>query len=45
MASYSLDPRVLAKSSRYTDNATSTAPPPATILLDSRTLLMTHRES
>jgi len=45
MANYSLDPRVLAKSSRYTLSATSTEPPPATMEFDSRTLLITHRES
>lgn len=31
IANCSLLPRVLAKSSRYIDSATSTAPPPATI--------------
>ena len=45
MASYSLDPNVLAKSSKYTESATSTAPPPATILLDSKTLFTTQSES
>lgn len=30
IASCSLDPRVVARFSRYTDNAASTAPPPAT---------------
>jgi hypothetical protein len=45
MANCSLEPSVLAKSSRYTERATSTAPPPATILFDSRTLLITHSES
>jgi hypothetical protein len=45
IASCSLEPKVLAKSSRYTERATSTAPPPATILFDSNTLLTTQRES
>jgi hypothetical protein len=44
-ASCSLEPRVLAKSSRYTDRATSTAPPPATTLFDSRTLFTIEIES
>lgn len=45
IANYSLVPRVLAKSSNDMDRAISTAPPPATIALDSSTLLITHKES
>lgn len=45
IANYSLVPSFLAKSSRNIDKATSTAPPPATILFDSRTLLTTQRAS
>jgi len=45
MASCSRVPKVLAKSSRKTERATSTAPPPATSEFDSRTRLITQRES
>lgn len=45
IANYSLLPRVLAKSSKKIDKATSTAPPPATTAFDSRTLFTTQRAS
>ena len=45
IASCSLEPKVLANSSRYTERAASTAPPPATKEFDSRIHFTTFKES
>ena len=45
MASYSLFPKVRAKSSNFIDSATSHDPPPGTTNPDSKVRLTTHIES
>jgi len=45
IASYSLFPRVRAKSSKWMDSATSHEPPPGTTNPDSKVLLTTQMES